>query len=251
MVARTLFVAFVRLRGQVDRAAGYIYTIRKPILVFFAGITGWWMSKELLFEFPRTAGMSMYPTITDQTSIMFVNKRYRKGNGIQVGDCIQIANPIFPKELAGKRVIGLPGDYVLRSRNNSPTPGGAPLPGITDWKQRIRAEQEIATGMITADDLKSIMERSDQEQQEEWDEPEMIQVPEGHVWLEGDNQAWSRDSRFYGPVPLALIKGRSSWFKEGLLHSRVSLKPGKNLRKVEEWEKDAVLGQDHVASKWE
>ncbi|XP_047437300.1 mitochondrial inner membrane protease subunit 1 isoform X2 [Mugil cephalus] len=33
-------------------------------------------------------------------------------------------------------------------------------------------------------------------------------VPKGHVWLEGDNLRNSSDSRNYGPVPYALIRGR-------------------------------------------
>ncbi|CAG7919433.1 unnamed protein product [Penicillium olsonii] len=36
----------------------------------------------------------------------------------------------------------------------------------------------------------------------------MIQIPEGHVFLAGDNLPWSRDSRNYGPVPMALINGK-------------------------------------------
>ena len=37
---------------------------------------------------------------------------------------------------------------------------------------------------------------------------EHVIVPGGHFWAGGDNAAWSRDSRDYGPVPMALVKGR-------------------------------------------
>jgi len=33
-------------------------------------------------------------------------------------------------------------------------------------------------------------------------------VPDGHVWLEGDNPKNSRDSRSYGAVPLGLLHGK-------------------------------------------
>ncbi|KKK16972.1 hypothetical protein ARAM_006903 [Aspergillus rambellii] len=35
-----------------------------------------------------------------------------------------------------------------------------------------------------------------------------VDVPEGHVYLAGDNLPWSRDSRNYGPIPMALINGK-------------------------------------------
>lgn len=39
--------------------------------------------------------------------------------------------------------------------------------------------------------------------------PIKLKVPDAHVWLEGDNRNQSTDSRHYGPVPLALVKGRA------------------------------------------
>ncbi|ORX68365.1 signal peptidase I family protein, partial [Linderina pennispora] len=35
-----------------------------------------------------------------------------------------------------------------------------------------------------------------------------VQIPKGHVWLQGDNYSNSTDSRVYGPIPLALLRGR-------------------------------------------
>jgi mitochondrial inner membrane protease subunit 1 len=37
---------------------------------------------------------------------------------------------------------------------------------------------------------------------------EHVIIPKGHLWFSGDNAAWSRDSRHYGPVSIALVRGR-------------------------------------------
>lgn len=49
-------------------------------------------------------------------------------------------------------------------------------------------------------------------------------MPDGHCWVLGDNLPESRDSRFYGPIPLALIKGKvlarvSPWSDRGWIEN--------------------------------
>lgn len=39
-------------------------------------------------------------------------------------------------------------------------------------------------------------------------EGQWVKVPKGHVWLVGDNLSNSTDSRKYGPVPIAMVKGK-------------------------------------------
>lgn len=39
---------------------------------------------------------------------------------------------------------------------------------------------------------------------------DVVKIPEGHCWVEGDNLAFSMDSRSFGPIPLGLIQGRAT-----------------------------------------
>jgi len=128
----------------------------------------------------------MYPTIPSERSYNILSRRHKRGKGIQIGDVVVFSSPIFPEQRSCKRVIGMPGDYVLRDPNLSPTVGGAPIPGLYEG------------------DTDTVRE-----------EPVMVQVPEGHVWVSGDNLSYSRDSRFHGPVPLALIRGKTLYVGDG------------------------------------
>ncbi|PRT55133.1 Mitochondrial inner membrane protease subunit 1 [Wickerhamiella sorbophila] len=44
----------------------------------------------------------------------------------------------------------------------------------------------------------------------------MIKVPDGHVWVTGDNLTHSLDSRSYGPLAMGLIKGKVFGVSNGL-----------------------------------
>ncbi|KAL6146185.1 PREDICTED: mitochondrial inner membrane protease subunit 2 [Fragaria vesca subsp. vesca] len=37
---------------------------------------------------------------------------------------------------------------------------------------------------------------------------DVVKVPEGHCWVEGDNSSSSMDSRTFGTIPLGLIQGK-------------------------------------------
>lgn len=47
-----------------------------------------------------------------------------------------------------------------------------------------------------------------QQQQRNRNSKNLLLIPDGHFWLEGDNPRNSSDSRDYGPLPMALLVGR-------------------------------------------
>ncbi|KAK8067084.1 hypothetical protein PG997_013831 [Apiospora hydei] len=112
------------------------------------------------YSFGWGYGPSMLPTFLVDGDIIIFDKHHRRGRDVRVGDCVSYHIPVSPEEDGVKRVIGMPGDYVLMNS-----------PGATSDR--------------------------------------MIQVPKGHCYIVGDNMPWSRDSRDYGPLPLALIKGKA------------------------------------------
>jgi signal peptidase I len=90
---------------------------------------------------------------------------------VSVGDVVVIQHPDRIGTVC-KRVLGLPGDIVTKStrRNND----------FTARRQK-RYRQDLPGGLV---------------------------IPDGCIWLEGDNPWNSSDSRNYGAVPAALIVGR-------------------------------------------
>jgi inner membrane protease subunit 1 len=87
---------------------------------------------------------------------------------LAVGDVVVVQHP-HRRGTVCKRVLGLPGDQVLLYRPQ---------------------------------------QRSHPHHHHHPDHNNVLTVPDGHVWLEGDNPNNSADSRSYGPVPAALIQGR-------------------------------------------
>ncbi|KAI0898099.1 LexA/Signal peptidase [Annulohypoxylon nitens] len=65
-------------------------------------------------------GPSMLPTFQTRDEWFVTDRSYRRGRGVRVGDCVVYSIPVEPGEEGIKRVMGMPGDYVLL---NSPGVG--------------------------------------------------------------------------------------------------------------------------------
>ncbi|KAK0666844.1 putative mitochondrial inner membrane protease subunit 1 [Cercophora samala] len=122
-----------------------------------------------LLSLAPAQGPSMLATYPIEGTWHLTSRLSRLGRHLAVGDIVTFTLPDRPSAIGVKRVIGLPGDYVLIG-----TPGEF-------W----------ACGA----DPKA-------------DDALMLQVPEGHVYLVGDNLPASNDSRIFGPVPMGLIRGK-------------------------------------------
>ncbi|GAB7363931.1 hypothetical protein MBLNU230_g4493t1 [Neophaeotheca triangularis] len=112
------------------------------------------------FSLQGTEGVSMLPTLNSFGDWLLISKYYRHGREVRIGDVVSFRSPVNVGIDSCKRVVGLPGDFVVRD-----TPGNG-----VGW---------------------------------------MYQVPDGHCVVVGDNLTFSRDSRMWGPLPMALIKGKA------------------------------------------
>ncbi|KAI5287506.1 hypothetical protein KEM54_005948 [Ascosphaera aggregata] len=96
--------------------------VRNPVATLskwlFVGATlfcGHITVSEYFLYFNTAWGPSMYPTLETSGQFLLGNMRYRYGKGIDVGDVIIFKNPLYLNDHVAKRVIGMPGDLVLRN----------------------------------------------------------------------------------------------------------------------------------------
>lgn len=75
----------------------------------------------------------MLPTLNVEGDCVWTNKLYRRGKGIVVGDLVSVKHPWYPEVRASKRVLGMPGDFVLRS-----TPGEGSAMIQVSWSSSMR-----------------------------------------------------------------------------------------------------------------
>jgi mitochondrial inner membrane protease subunit 1 len=93
-----------------------------PLRLFNATVKGFFLVHlfwDYFYELSLTQGPSMLPTLEVLGDSVVLDKWYRRGRGIQVGDLVTFESVIQPGENVLKRVLGMEGDYVLRDTPES------------------------------------------------------------------------------------------------------------------------------------
>ena len=102
----------------------------KPILNLFiiATKTAFVAHAFVSYGFYHTSaiGPSMLPTLQMYGDQLWIDRRYRYGRDIKVGDMVACMRPDQPDSPIAKRIVGMPGDYVLK---------GTPESGSTEMIQ--------------------------------------------------------------------------------------------------------------------
>lgn len=138
------------------------------------------------YQFSACSGPSMLPSLSITGDWLFIDVTHRRNrlNELRVGDVVSYHIPMTRRQSGVKRIIGMPGDYVCPG-----TPGES---GQESMLQVRRNWPHPPQGARKCADICVFL----------------VQVPEGHCWLVGDNLTASRDSRIFGPLPLALVQGK-------------------------------------------
>ncbi|KAK4683852.1 hypothetical protein P7C73_g6365, partial [Tremellales sp. Uapishka_1] len=163
-------------------------------------------------EIQLCTGFSMLPTLSHEGDFVLVSPlpywswfqpADKKKRGPQRGDVVVAASMMDPQRTISKRVIGVEGDLI----EVDPRRGDEALrkwvseADVQRFEQHPSPVDEMVERFVDSEGRRLSQHKRRGENQ--W-----VRIPKGHVWLQGDNMSNSTDSRMYGPVPIAIVKGK-------------------------------------------
>jgi signal peptidase I len=135
--------------------------------------------KQFLFDIIQVSGTSMLPTLHNRDRVA-VEKISLKSNKIKRGEIVIFDPGDKGRGIYIKRVIGIPGDTVEI------------VGGLVYVNGKQIKEDYLKPGTYTEGEIKQ-------------------QIPEGEIFVLGDNREVSEDSRYIGPIPIENLKGHATF----------------------------------------
>ena len=175
---------------------------------------------ETAFEVTACVGPSMLPTFNQWGDVVLVDRTpfvpivcFANGNGVGKGDVVVSRSPTNPKHMVCKRVVAVGGERVEKKASASESRGRREeevdgWSGYRKWDEKGADfydddDDDDTAGVETNNNNNKATSRQTNAKKTEY-----VTVPDGHVWLQGDNERNSTDSRDYGPVPMEMLRGR-------------------------------------------
>lgn len=201
------------------RLRAHLPTARRSTITTLQLLTAFHLLTTDVAEVRLCSGFSMLPTLSHEGDFVLISPiplraydtrlgRAARGEtdtewGIKRGDIVIATSPTDPSKTVCKRVIGLEGDIVevdptLRSSRRRSRKDPSPT-----WEQLDATHRETLRRQQAGEALVPVFPSAAASRAKSH-----VHIPRGHVWLAGDNLSNSTDSRAYGPVPVALLKGK-------------------------------------------
>lgn len=179
------------LRGRLERWLGARgAALAEWVLVIVGAVVLAVVVKVFLLQAFYIPSLSMYPTLHEGDRVL-VNKLSYRLHDVNRGDIVVFERPAsetssnIPDLI--KRVVGLPGESIVIDG------------GSVYVDNRKLDESYLPTGTVT----------SAQSAPYKCTVQAPCVVPQGSVWVMGDNRPDSKDSRYFGPIPESTIVGRA------------------------------------------
>jgi len=231
VIALILAGGIVQLTAIIDsallanRSAGYqLKDYNSPVVyaLLVLIVTGGSIGSALYIrdqglEAFRVPTASCYPTIVPNDRIL-VNKHAYNRTDPGRGDLVVHICPFNRHWNYIKRIVAVAGDTVEIKDGqlyvNSYKLIRRKLPESTLDNIRIAVKGQPLKGEVfeeTSGNVKYNIFLAEPPHDKTTDDFEKITVPEHHCFVLGDNRNLSKDSRDFGPIPLATIKGRADY----------------------------------------
>jgi signal peptidase I len=165
------------------------------------------------FRVPTT---SSYPTILPGDRFL-ANKLAYRSKDPQRGDLVVFVSPQNRRTNYIKRVVALAGDTVEIKDNDLYINGQklehTKINGSILNKIKVEVRDKILEGDVYEETNNGAKYRIFLKSKDEPNSPNFakVTVPDYHCFVLGDNRDMSEDSRHFGPLPLATIKGRADY----------------------------------------